>query len=180
MSNFIAAPVLLRVAFHPAVVRLYCGPRIREEIHSTTAVDGLESGGYLFSAATGPLDELVSASGAGDRARRSVDAIGLEHAYIDELERELRRSNSGLVASGTWHSHPDSDPRPSDTDLQAWGAGLEIVEQRVGDGARFFGVIVTTPEWARGDWSYPEMHAFITRRDPISDIACERAEIEEV
>ena len=172
--------VALRSVSDPPVVRLFCGTRIREEIVATTALDGLESGGYIFSAASGPLDELVSASGAGDGARRSIDAVNLDHAYIDDLERELRHPSSGLVASGTWHTHRDNDPRPSDTDLRAWGAGLELVEEREGHGARFFGVIATTSPWARADWSYPEMHAFVTRRDPITgEIVCERAKIEE-
>lgn len=156
-----------------------------------------ETGGYLCgmrSVRNGdwlerPTDvvELTFAAYAGENTKRSVGKVLLDVGKGRSVESALQRQGSRERLIGDYHSHPESDGMPSPGDLRAWMRSLELL---VSDDPMpswllgneiprdcWAGIIVTRS--AGGSWMYPQLHAWITRRDHAGFI-CEQAVIREV
>ena len=162
------------------IVRIAASTLARIEAELADCDDGRETGGWLY--ASRHSGEIVVASGAGERARRTERDLVLDVAYREVFEATL---SDDLGLAGDYHAHPgDGAERlgaPSEGDLRGWAAGLAATEDRVGPRARYVGLVATTSSSSRRDWRLPTLHAFVMRRDPVTRaIRCENAAIEEV
>jgi proteasome lid subunit RPN8/RPN11 len=106
-------------------------------IDDAEGFDGLETGGALLGlrAADGSL-EITDASGPGG-SERGLHFIRHELAAFERYAGA--RTHTGARLLGSWHTHPDGDPAPSETDLKAWAAALDNYVQ----GGESVGMIVT-------------------------------------
>ena len=155
-------------------VRVSSGAVARIEAEARDSIDGRETGGYLFGLRG--EDKILWASGAGPNAARSESELGIDGAYVRAFEQHLRAQwgvDVGLV--GRWHVHPSGTAELSDVDCEGAAAGLELIELEH-DGGAWLDLVLTA-----SSWSYPEIHAYVFTRDPISRrITHEPAKFEEV
>ncbi len=76
-----------------------------------------EAGGQLFARITGPLIEIVEATGP-----RPTDQRGRYHYHPDKWAEQHEiddRFTGGLHFVGDWHTHAQRQPEPSSTDLRS-------------------------------------------------------------
>jgi len=154
-------------------VRVSSGAVARISAELRDCLDGNESGGYLF--ALRGEDKLMWASGAGPNAARSKSALTIDREYVRTFELYLRAQwGEDVGLAGRWHFHPSGTVEMSDTDCEGAVAGLELIEFEH-DGGAWLDLVLTSST------DYPEIHAYVTSRDPISRrITHEPAKFEEV
>jgi len=80
-----------------------------------------EAGGILLGYRRGPHVHVTGFTPpfpADRRTRRSFDRKVEGHAEV--AHRQWRASDEQIDYLGEWHSHPESDARPSSVDLREW------------------------------------------------------------
>lgn len=83
--------------------------------HRQTAITSPEAGGQLFARFDGNIIRIERASGPRPSDRRRPTSFVPDRKAE---RREIRRSfKKGLHYVGDWHTHPESHPSPSKTDL---------------------------------------------------------------
>lgn len=81
----------------------------------------LRSKDSLFTIESPPHIEIcnISLPSSEDTATRtSFKRMGSHH--LDELSRLNNESSTAICYIGEWHTHPESEPIPSSTDLASW------------------------------------------------------------
>ena len=162
------------------VVILQGAARARIEAEALESRDGRETGGWLLLDVRGRDDtEFSAATGPGERAKFEPNRVGLDIEYRVAVEETAQRMDSGLMVSGDFHTHMGRSARPSEGDRTAWCRNFEFLENELGARAAWTGILLTSDY--DDDWRYPELHAFVVRRDPITRrLTCENAIVKEV
>lgn len=131
----------------------------------------VEAGGWLF-ANHRPRDwsdsiAVVAATWAGEGARSAKNSMRLGDVY--DARAGLPEH---LVRVGDYHTHPASEPLPSDQDVRSWAATAD----RLGR-SHYLGVIVT-PSGEGSGWTIPSFDAWIVKREGApSRPICSRARL---
>jgi Prokaryotic homologs of the JAB domain len=120
-----------------------------------------ELGGWLYASAEQRDLHVEAATEAS--AKRGMRSLELDPGRRRDFEDDLKRRDTGLVRVGEWHSHPVVGlGAPSDTDLQSWQAGYELLES-----PRDFIGLILTPSRSAGWWA-PQIHAYVCSRDRLT------------
>jgi hypothetical protein len=154
-----------RLHAEPTVeVRLHEGAlaAIKRSVLWGTGQDGKETGGWLSGVS---LPKLVAAfdatSGLASDVKRREDGMSLSTVESSWLSLQRRWGDQRMTV-GTFHSHPGPDSRghPSEADVGAMEAAIEL--GNIGDEwlPTFTSIIVTADE---GRWSEPYFTAWVTR-----------------
>jgi integrative and conjugative element protein (TIGR02256 family) len=98
--------------------------------------DGRETGGALFGFRTPQGFRVTDASGPGWSAEREPNRMLVDWDHVDQAEEA--QQHTGAVTVGHWHTHPNGNTEPSETDRQTWADSLAHVEADA-----YVGVIVT-------------------------------------
>jgi integrative and conjugative element protein (TIGR02256 family) len=133
--------------------------------HRQTSCWKREAGGQLFARIHG--DEWSVEQATGPRESDFRSRFGFRpnrHAEQQEIEE---RFSAGLHYVGDWHTHPESSPKPSSTDLSSMrdmvsasrhelrGFLMMIVGTRLGPSGIWLSIHRTNGEWSRLDQSQP-------------------------
>jgi hypothetical protein len=146
-----------------------------------------ESGGFLFGRRSTDGLELTFAAYAGESTERGKGRLRLDVGKARSVEAVLHRQHTREHLAGNYHSHDTADDgTPSSVDLENWAASLSAL---VRDGKPpswllgneialdcWTGIIVTRS--AGGSWTYPQLHAWVTRWEHAGFI-CEPAALTE-
>lgn len=87
-------------------------------LHSQSGPNSREAGGQLFARFEGKIIRIEKATGPRPSDRRSLMTF-----IPDRLaeRREIKRLfKEGLHYVGDWHTHPESSPKPSETDIESF------------------------------------------------------------
>lgn len=162
--------------------RISFGPTAREAMLRgiATAADGLEWGGYLYATDVRSWNKRISiifARGAGPKAKRAAGSLRFDDDPSWVVRGEVKMaSGNDISLLGDWHTH-SNDLGPSDNDLACWRRGLEALE--ASGRSHYIGLIATpggVGPRGGGNWSRPELEAFVVHRDRRGVVVCERAE----
>lgn len=107
--------------------------------HRQVGTDDLEGGGQLFAQFDGSTVRVEQATGPRPSDRRSLMAfVPNRFAERREINRLFKR---GLHFVGDWHTHAESYPRPSKTDIDSF---MEMFRESRHKLAGFVMIIVGT------------------------------------
>jgi hypothetical protein len=171
----------------PFEIKLAPGVRkqIEEEVHWCGPGGGgfsdrkrRETGGLLFARACPHVRvddvELAIASGPGPDSGHA-EAAFLRGA-VERIERQVfaTRPRTLYRLAGSWHSHPDPDDHPSQTDLQSWAANYFKIE------TPDHIALIVTPSDLSG-WMFPRISGYVLRSNYSGGgYVCERAQVVEI
>lgn len=142
--------------------------------HRDELVSGYEVGGWLFSAETGVESwrtrlEVGSASGLGNGDSKR-NAVRLDAREADRIDSQLQSTlrTTGELLAGCWHSHPDDDGYPSNSDLRSWLGAWQVLNGRSHSRAHYLSLIVT-PDGVGNRWLVPKLHGWVVHREGFSE-----------
>lgn len=91
-----------------------------------------EAAGVLIGERRGPhlVIHRLSEPGVGDfRSRYSVNRRGLHHQVA--VDEAFANSGGTFQYLGEWHTHPEDEPTPSQTDIRSWASNLIDVDPMI-------------------------------------------------
>jgi integrative and conjugative element protein (TIGR02256 family) len=123
----------------------------------------VETGGLLFGERNAAARVLWVSEASGPPSDSKASATGFECgvAGVADLNKEKRHRTRGSVAHvGMWHTHPDSAPRPSDTDLAGMCQIVKAVDPPTPESLLLIlgGDLLTRPEIGLSYFSRRELH----------------------
>lgn len=133
--------------------------------HRQTSCWRREAGGQLFARIHG--DEWSVEQATGPRQSDFRSRFGFRPNRKAEQQEILERFTGGLHYVGDWHTHPESSPQPSSTDLSSMndmvsasrhelpGFLMMIVGTRPGPSGIWLSIHHANGEWSRLDQSQP-------------------------
>lgn len=88
-------------------------------------VNKFEAGGVLLGSYRGDHIEVIDATPPGKNdLRRRFEFIRRDESHQVYVDRQWHESEGRVTYIGEWHTHPVSNPRPSDLDMSEWGQKL--------------------------------------------------------
>jgi integrative and conjugative element protein (TIGR02256 family) len=91
--------------------------------HRQLSINNKESFGVLIGSQSGDVDEIwierCTEPKTKDRATRSSFMLK-DPVHQKEVDISFTESDGKLGYIGTWHTHPENSPSPSQTDLNDW------------------------------------------------------------
>jgi proteasome lid subunit RPN8/RPN11 len=162
------------------VVRIYASAAERLRGEASDGRGSHERGGWLFQRV---LHHETSIDFATRHDPESLSTwSSLKLVYPDDLEAMFRKEQNDLILCGRWHTHPAASTRQSDPDVRGARAGFRMLEDKIGnDRPAFIDVIVTTRAAAPDDWTQVDFHAYVVRRDGVTnDLVINKVRMEEV
>jgi integrative and conjugative element protein (TIGR02256 family) len=107
---------------------IYLSPPVmdRLEFHRQTGPDSREAGGvllgrHLLDCMDLIVDDITQPSRMDKRAWAAFFRSFTHHKLALKRWKDRNKKSAYL---GSWHTHPESDPRPSSTDLSDWRKAL--------------------------------------------------------
>ena len=120
-----------------------------------------EAGGQLFATFNGKNIQIERATGPRKRDRR--DLTFFIPNRLSERREIARHFKAGLHYVGDWHTHPESRPRPSSTDIDSFQDMFHKSRHKL---ASFVMVIVGTAQPSEGIFVGLCNGYRVDRRDP--------------
>ena len=144
---------------------------------------GIECGGLLLGGTPRSFDPTISISDALPSSsdaehRREAMSLGIVDAAAVAARRlGAEFTDDTMTEIGCWHSHPGGRLVPSKLDLEAGASVLRYLQQR--DSRLYVPcyLMLIVSESALGQWSAPQLAAWIVRGEGEYCYVCERAEI---
>jgi hypothetical protein len=132
-----------------------------------------ETGGWLLAydrigASDSEVEVMLATAGPGPHGARRRRALDLDHATYEEAERWVAAvpEKAGLVV-GHWHTQPDRNSTPGESDLISMLRMLDLGERERGYAASdFFVALIATSE-PSGSWVRPEFAGWAVRRHGV-------------
>jgi len=134
-------------------------------LHRQTSCWRREAGGQLFARIHG--DEWSVEQATGPRQSDFRSRFGFRPNRKAEQQEIVERFTAGLHYVGDWHTHPESSPKPSSTDLSSMndmvsasrhelpGFLMMIVGTRPGPSGFWLSIHHANGKWSRLDQSQP-------------------------
>jgi hypothetical protein len=121
-------------------------PDVLDRIAEEIAIGGeAETGGAMFGYADRSLIDVVRASGPGEGAKRSRDALMFDLGYLTREAADAKADGLSLIA--LWHTHP----RAAVNHLPS-AADLRYLDGLRGDDP-VFGAVIAVPTMEGDDWT---------------------------
>jgi proteasome lid subunit RPN8/RPN11 len=141
--------------------------------HASEARDGRETGGFFFGervrsyapVSVGRVTRMVT--------DRRAEQCKLDIGALVAEKGDLRASGADhIVEQGSFHTHPGSDPTPSDTDLVNWLSSLDFLR------SSYYVGLILTAEASDNRWWRPNVHGWTVRRlERTNTAVCEPARV---
>lgn len=146
-----------RIVFHREVLEVF-------EKNKQTGYFTPETGGQLFALLKDGQVDIVRATEAGKRSKRSRFFF---RPNRDDEQAEIRDAFAGdFHFIGDWHTHPEKKPTPSGTDL---AKSTEIFTRSTHELNAFCLVVVGTAPFPNGLWCGMVSVAGVARATPVKE-----------